>query len=177
MPESKKTRSLTITDLSQIEISVDVMAKLTGRSTRWIQVRASEGDIPRIDRGRYPLVEAVQGYIRYQNRLIEGRGDDTVIQEKTLLIKARREKLERENDIASRELLHRPAVVAAMSALVANSRARLLAIPSRLAPQLVSIDNAAEIHSLVTEAIHEALYELSETRAVAVSTNPNGDSP
>ena len=45
-------------------------------------------------------------------------------------------------------------------------RARLLAIPTKAAPQVVLLKTVAEVKALLTTLVHEALQELSETEVV-----------
>jgi hypothetical protein len=59
----------------------------------------------------------------------------------------------------------------------ARVRARLLAIPTKAAPQqVVLLKTVAEVTALLTALIHEALQELSETEVVpAVGDAPTRD--
>jgi hypothetical protein len=70
------------------------------------------------------------------------------------------------NAAARRLLLPRDEVTAAVQAAFARVRARLLAIPTKAAPQVVLLKTIAEVKALLTALIHEALQELSETEVV-----------
>lgn len=83
------------------------------------------------------------------------------------LNEARRRKLAAEAahaelDLAKRrgELVEIAEVAAAVGDDYTNLRAKLLALPVRLAPQCVGITNTAEVQATVEKFIHEALEEL-----------------
>lgn len=67
------------------------------------------------------------------------------------------------------ELIPRAEVVAGMSAAFARVRAKLLALPSRLAPVAITLETAAEVQEKLTDGIHEALDQLAGTSIAGVS--------
>ena len=71
------------------------------------------------------------------------------------------------NAAARRLLLPRDEVTAAVQACFALVRARLLAIPTRAAPQVVLLKTMPEVKALLTALVHEALQELSATKVLA----------
>ena len=71
------------------------------------------------------------------------------------------------NAAARRLLLPRDEITAAVQAAFSRVQARLLAIPTKAAPQVVLLKTIAEVKALLTALIHEALQELSETEVVA----------
>ena len=46
-------------------ITIDVAAKLLMVTPEWVRRRTRDGWIPKTDRGRYRVVDVVQGYIRF----------------------------------------------------------------------------------------------------------------
>jgi phage terminase Nu1 subunit (DNA packaging protein) len=76
---------------------------------------------------------------------------------------------EMKNQTARRLLLPRDEVTAAVQACFSRVRARLLAIPTRAAPQVLLLGGMAEVKALLTALVHEALQELSETKVVALA--------
>ncbi len=56
-------------------------------------------------------------------------------------------------------------------------RARLIAIPTRAAPQVLLLKGIAEVKALLTARIHEALQELSETKVVALAEDATVPGP
>jgi phage terminase Nu1 subunit (DNA packaging protein) len=141
------------------------IAKLLLLTERRVQQLASEGIIPRAERGRFELAPAVQGYIRYlQERrgLNESASGDPINDAKTRLIKARARTAELEADQLEGKLLDRAEVERAWSTLVLNMRSRLLAIPSRAAPRVIAAAGLMEASALLEQMVSEALNELSQ---------------
>ncbi len=60
------------------------------------------------------------------------------------------------------ELVDARAVERTWQKMVVTCRAKLLALPTKLAPQVVSCSSMAEVHKLLEDAIHEALTELAD---------------
>ena len=74
---------------------------------------------------------------------------------------------QRRTNAAARRLLRpRDEVTAAVQAAFSRVRARLLALPTKAAPQVVLLKTVAEVKALLTTLVHEALQELSETEVV-----------
>ncbi len=78
-------------------------------------------------------------------------------------------------------LLPRDEVTAAVQACFSLVRARLIAIPTRAAPQVVLLKAMPEVKALLTALVHEALQELSETKVVPAEgqapTHDDDDDP
>lgn len=152
--------------------TVDVMARLLSLTPRRLQQLAKDGVIPKASRGRYELVPVVQGYVKYLQDIAAGKGDNAHQQAQTALAQERAKKVARENAIAAGELIPKADVVAGVQAMVGHCRARLLAIPAKLAPAIHLSESVPDIQEKITEAIYDALEELSNTRAVATKPEP-----
>jgi hypothetical protein len=92
--------------------------------------------------------------------------------------KARRElaKAEREEMQTAAmkgELLPAAGVTSAVQGAFARVRARLLALPNKAAPQIVTLKEVVPIQEKLTELVHEALAELSAT-AVGIEADRAG---
>ena len=83
--------------------------------------------------------------------------------EKARAEKQRADKLEMANAVTRGELLPRGDVLTMMQISHANVRAKLLAMPTKHAPALATLDNAAEVQAMLKAAVLEALEELTET--------------
>lgn len=156
-----------------------VIAKLLMLTERRVQQLAGEGVIPKADRGRYALAPAVQGYVRYlKDRSVGGDvGSDDIGTSKARLIKARARTAEMEADQLEGRLLDRTDVEAAWKTMVLNMRAKLMAIPTRAAPQVASCASVAEAAAVLDAHVAEALNELAEQPidAVALGGEPGAD--
>jgi phage terminase Nu1 subunit (DNA packaging protein) len=98
-----------------------------------------------------------------------GDGRTALAAERARLARAQADMQAMKNATARRLLLPRDEVTAAVQACFSLVRARLLAIPTRAAPQVVLLKSMPEVKALLTELVHEALKELSETKVVALA--------
>ena len=74
------------------------------------------------------------------------------------------------------ELIPKTEIVVMIQGMFGHCRARLLAIPTKLAPTIYLCGSVTEVKEKITEAIYEALQELSETRVVSTTTSPKSRS-
>lgn len=74
---------------------------------------------------------------------------------------ANAEKNELKNAVTKGELIPRDVVNTKWAEDVSNVKAKLLALPSKLAPRLAGL-SAREVNEILTEGIYEALNELAE---------------
>jgi phage terminase Nu1 subunit (DNA packaging protein) len=91
--------------------------------------------------------------------------------EKARLTKAQADRAEGENALRTGTLLERSEVVAAWQAVFISVRAKLLSLPTRMSARIAGMSTPAQIQAALTEVIHEALHDLSNTRVVA--SNPD----
>jgi phage terminase Nu1 subunit (DNA packaging protein) len=143
---------------------VAVIAKLLDLTPRRVFQLTNEGVIPRAERGRYELVPAVRGYIRYlKDRAIgaDALPDEAARASRARLVRAQAEAQEMENSRNRGEMLPRETVRSAWADMVVSFRARTLSIPKKAAPQVFGINSLPEIESILERMIVEALDELS----------------
>jgi phage terminase Nu1 subunit (DNA packaging protein) len=143
---------------------VNVIAKLLDLSIRRVYQLTNEGVIPKVEKGRYELVPAVQGYIRYlRDRAIgaDALPDESARASRARLIKAQAEAQEMENARVRGDLLSVPVIERAWGEMAAAFKARVLSIPGKAAPQVVSCNSIAEVKAVLEQMIFEALDELS----------------
>lgn len=86
--------------------------------------------------------------------------------ERARLTRANADKAELELRELQGELLRADLVEKAMLLLVTNFRARILALPSKAAPELLAADGDREYRSILEQHCHDALHELA-SRGVA----------
>lgn len=141
-----------------------VIAKLLMLTERRVQQLSAEGVIPKAERGRYALAPAVQGYVKYlKDRAGSSDAEtDDIGTSKARLIKARARMAELEADQLEGKLLDRAEVEQGWKTIVLNMRAKLMAIPTRAAPQLVTMPTIAQAAALLERLVSEALNELAE---------------
>jgi len=143
---------------------VAFIAKLLVLTTRKVQRLASDGVIPRPEKGQYELVPALQGYIRYLRDRAIGAGalpDESARASRARLIKAQAEAQEMENAKVRGELLPREPVEQALAAVFGVVRNRILAIDRKLPMRVLGCNSLPEIQAISSEMHNEALHELA----------------
>jgi len=135
-------------------------------STKRISELIRDGILPS-KMGRSPLNLDVCriAYISYLRKLggynkRSGGGD--IAEEKTRLTKAQADKAELEVSELEGQLIPAQLVQDTWTDFVANARAKLLALPSKIAHQVIALDKDAEAELLIKENVHDALSELAE---------------
>jgi phage terminase Nu1 subunit (DNA packaging protein) len=135
-------------------------------STKRISELIRDGILPS-KMGRSPLNLDVCriAYISYLRKLggynkRSGGGD--IAEEKTRLTKAQADKAELEVSELEGQLIPAQLVQDTWTDFVANARAKLLALPSKIAHQVIALDKYAEAELLIKENVHDALLELSD---------------
>jgi len=137
-----------------------------GLSVASISELIKKGVLPS-KRGRSPLDIDVcrHSYIGYLRKLAgyhkkSGSGD--IAEEKTRLTKAQADKAELEVSELEGKLIPATLVQDTWVDFVANVRAKLLGMPSRLAHQMIATEDYAEAEKLLKDCVYDALNELAK---------------
>ena len=142
--------------------NIQAIAKLLKLSERRIQQLAKENVIPKAERGKYDLVNSVHGYIDYLKAKAGGEFTaEEVLKNKNKLLKAKAELAEIDKMKASGELIPKEEVKRTWLELVQKVKQKLLSIPNKVAPIVVTIKSINEIKLILQDKIYEALYEIS----------------
>jgi hypothetical protein len=144
-------------DLAGYRPTLSEVAALFGKSSRWISDLRAKGELPG-DGGS--LGEFVAAWTSLSAGSSGGKSID---QHKARLAAAKADQAEMKNAQTRSELLPRTLVTLAVQSAFARVRSKLLAMPSRCAPQIVSMKSAVAIEAKLTELVHEALAELAAT--------------
>jgi phage terminase Nu1 subunit (DNA packaging protein) len=147
--------------LHQQEIKGGELAAIVGKSSRWIRQLTTDGVLTQVGRGTYILSDAMQAYIEHASG---GREDDKkprLIDHKTEHERIKAERAALELARMRGELHAAEDVEAVMNDMLTAFRQKILAIPTKLAPQLVSIDDIGKVKATLTKDLYEALSELS----------------
>jgi len=159
---------------------VAVIARLLDLTERRVQQLARDGVIPPSvksgpERGRYDLVGAVRGYVRYL-REVATRSQTGVVDfgaERARLVKAKADLAEMDAGARRGDLLPAAEVEEAWIAVLARLRARLLVLPDRIAPLVHEETTIAGAREQIRDAIAEALAELARL-PIAVASDGEG---
>jgi phage terminase Nu1 subunit (DNA packaging protein) len=130
-------------------IPIDVAARLLMVTPEWVRRLTKDGWIPKADRGRYRVVDVVQGYIRFlkdEARRSSKSAAHTRLQD----IRARKEEL----NIAQteRELVPLADAMTLVDEISGTIVARINAIPARLTRNM---DERARLQREIDEALVE----------------------
>lgn len=154
------------TDISDLIVNTDVMADLLGYTRQRINQLAKEGVLEKQAPGRFPLYLNIKKYLDY---LRYGQGetenDDTAAaywEEKALHEKAKREMAELKLAKMKNQLHDAADVEMCLTNMIVTFRNRILAIPQKVAPKVIGVENLAEISDIINTELLEALTELSE---------------
>lgn len=139
------------------------MFNMTERNVRYL---VEEEIIARVGHGRYDLIDSVSRYITFLKMASDGVDgaavEESLEYEKWLHEKAKREKAEIELAHIKKEMHKSDEVEDVLNHMVMAFRSKILSLPSKVALQLTSIDDANQIEVLLERDIHQALKELSE---------------
>jgi len=143
---------------------IGVIARLLDLSERRIQQLSREGVIPKAERGQYELIGSVRGYVRYlrDQALKAQAGAPDYAAERARFIRARADLAEMEAEEKRHSLIAADQIEAALIAVLALLRTRLLALPDRLAPQLFDQPTVGDTRNLIRAAIREVLDDLAQ---------------
>ncbi|MDX8367770.1 hypothetical protein [Cytobacillus sp. IB215665] len=138
------------------------ISKILGFTTARIRQLESEGALVKISHGKFDLPASIQKYVEYirLQETPEEELDKTT--EETLLVKAKREKAELDLSLMKGQTHRSEDIESVMNDMVAAVRSKILALPSKLAPQLVNLEKIAVVKEKLTSEMHDALTELSE---------------
>ena len=141
--------------------SLNTIAKLICLTPRRIQQLVNDGVIPDADKGRYDLVQTVQGYIQYLQSISHGQGNKSLTEQRHRLakIKADREEMALARDRGA--LIDTGLAMQLWGDIIMNIRAKLLVIPTKITPLVVGVNNFVEIRELLTGEMHEICNELA----------------
>ncbi len=158
-------------------VDVTKVASALNLDERRVQQLVKEG-MPRETRGQYDPVKCMLWYIRYLQQALEKKAVPTLDggfvgerEERVRLLRAdadlREMELARERGL----VVALPDIEATLTDLVLTTKARIMAIPPRLAPELVGETSRVMIQAKLEKACKESLAYLA--RSVNDGGNPN----
>lgn len=136
-------------------VSAAEASKFLGLPERSFYRLVEAGVIPRLQEGEYPLGEVVEAYWK---SLFDAEG---LTAARTRLTSAQAEMAELELSEVKGELHRASAIVHVWGETISNAKAKILAIPTKVSPELVG-KNVTQIQDRLKEEIYEVLNELAE---------------
>jgi len=143
--------------------TVSELAAHIGISPKYVQDLISKGVIEKAVRGGYDLNHCRKKYIEHLREQAAGRattGSLILADERARLAKEQADAKEMENAVERGELVYIEDVEKQIEDQFTRVRGKLLAVPSKVAPEAQAAAEVREVQQLIEMAIIEALNEL-----------------
>lgn len=153
--------------MSVIEVTEAELAEYLGLSTRRIRQLFKEGIVIKSQRGKYDLKSSVNKYINTLREREKSKDDNLeklkISKEAEMLMHERLRKRKTELQVLQMEKkMHSSEDVEHFwNAMVMSAKSRITAIPVKVAPVLVGLEDRKEIQSILKREVSEALSELA----------------
>ena len=110
---------------------------------------------------RWSLVPTCHAYFGYLKRVEQRHGENTLLllQERVALLRTRRERERRKLEKFQASLVRRDDVDEVLSQALMATRAKFLALPSKLVPKLQSATTTAQREAIITQEIEKTMLE------------------
>jgi phage terminase Nu1 subunit (DNA packaging protein) len=161
------------------QVTVEAIAKAFDRKPRRIQQLVKEG-MPKGERGKYDLGACLLWYVRYLHKKIEsqsaeGEGAEgiTLNDQRVRGLKAGAELKELEVQLRRGEIVRVDDVRQMLSEMILMTKARLLAIPPRLAVEVLGEESRVMVQAKIEKSIKEALTQLADDGSNYASRKSN----
>lgn len=152
--------------MDAVVVNTQAVAKMFGVTDRRVRQFVEEGIIERVGHGRFNVIDTVFKYVTHlrmsNDQLDESDVTESLEYEKYLHEKAKREKAEIELSHIKGQMHSASEVEKVMNNMLASFRAKMLALPTKVAPSLIARDDISQIEQLIEVQIHEALSELAD---------------
>lgn len=146
---------------------INAVAKALNVTPRRVNQLANEG-MPREGRGEYDLAACMLWYIRYLQKALSAKGsmdDDgqitTLKAERGRLVKMQADREELELARARGEVISLNDHERVLSDLVLETKARVMAVPARVAPQILGESSRVMAQARIEKGLREALTQLA----------------
>ena len=151
-------------------VNVTKLSKALNVTPRRVQQLVAEG-LPKAKRGRYELGQCMLWYIRYLQKALEQRAVTqpdgshiTTHKERLRIMRADAEMKEINLAVRRGELVAIADVEKEMTDLVVTTKARILLVPARVAPELLGETSRVIVQAKIEKALKEALLHLADSR-------------
>ncbi len=138
------------------------MASLCGITTRRINQLAQEGVVQRVNDREFNTIDFIKDYMRFLHKHNRQQGHKPDCDARQRLANAKAEMIEIELAKRKNEVLEIAKVRDEIDQMISACRAKLLAIPTKLAHQLAPASTPDAMEKIVRTAIYQALTELSQ---------------
>lgn len=149
-------------------VTTTELACILGITGRRVRQLAEDGQLEKVGRGRFVLADSLQRYIRFLSKVpmdAEDRSNDIARRRAEAVIKASKATVARMEAQELQAKMHRAEDVAAMTDdLICTIRGAFLALPGRLAVDVVAAATPAEAAEIIRREVYAVMRELSQYR-------------
>lgn len=156
------------TDVSTLICSAGVLADMLGIKQTTVRHLASSGVMPRVSSGRYKMRDCVHNYVmqlRIQSKNPESGSTDEKPELRDMQAKHEAIKLQMSDmqlKLMQGKLHKSEDVEKVMTNMLASMRAKLLSLPSRVAPSIAGVSDPTEVVTILKDVIYDVLHELAD---------------
>ena len=168
IPRGDEMEKITPEQAKAIVVTPKVLEIAFGVKDRQIRYLAEEGVIKKTGRGKYLLIDNVKNYIAHlkaNKELKAPKEEENKISfddEKAKHELAKRQKTEIELKLMLKEVHKTEDIERVMADMLFKFRAKMLAMPAKLAPGLANEHDVIEVSKILKSTINEALIELAD---------------
>jgi phage terminase Nu1 subunit (DNA packaging protein) len=144
-----------------MESTISDLCRMTGFVYRTVRSRLdAAGIVAARTEGRSVFYDSVMALPAIYGRADEGELD--LSRERALLAAEQRRKLELQNAVTEEKLIDVTEVHKEWTKYVAACRAKLLSLPTKLAPLVIATKDRKAAHDIIKRGVYEALNELAD---------------
>lgn len=156
-------------------LPAEKLCEITTLSDRRHRQLADEGYFPPPINGVYQMTATLRGLVRYLREQAT-KAESCMEEEKLKKLKADRRLAELDLQKKRKDALDAESVFKVWEGIILTIRQKLLALPSKLSPRLVYIEQQAEIENELERELSEALVDLSKPVTYQQAEEDTGDS-
>lgn len=147
-------------EIDKTNSKLELLAEILNITPRRIQQLVEDGVIPKPNKpGAYDIPECVQNY--YYKEFGGDEDDDLDGKyERARKAKAEADRIEFDLEIKRNKYVLSDLVEYELEKIIGNCRAKLLALPRKLAPLVSTAESPGEAEEILTNGVNEALNEL-----------------
>lgn len=150
---------------TETEVSTTELACVLGISGRRVRQLAEDGQLEKLGAGKFNLADSVQAYQKFLSRVVPNEEDAKIEKSRRkaeVTLKASKAEIARLELQELKGKLHRAEDIEAITSdLVYSIRGALMAIPGRLAVDVVGAGSAVEASEIIRAEIYKVMEELS----------------
>lgn len=145
-------------------VSSQELSEIMGLSQRRIQQLAKDKIVDKVDHNQYNVPNSIKGYVDFMVDCATPDESKSINKDKETALLTRAKRMSAEVDLQTKlgELHRASDVKDVMNTMLNNFRAKLLTLPSKIAPQIQGKNEIEVLKSIIKNEINDTLSELSD---------------